>query len=29
MTSGTAVVQEFKVCGVIFVPFEETCTSIP
>ncbi|PYO14831.1 MAG: hypothetical protein DMD31_06765 [Gemmatimonadetes bacterium] len=29
MTSGTAVVKEFKVCGVIFVPFQQTCTSIP
>ncbi|PYO71217.1 MAG: hypothetical protein DMD64_15350 [Gemmatimonadetes bacterium] len=29
MTSGTAVVTEFKVCGVIFAPFQQTCTSIP
>src|SRR5437867_177623 len=29
MTSGAAVVTEFKVCGVIFVPFQQTCTSIP
>src|SRR5438093_1303346 len=29
MPSGTAVVTEFKVCGVIFVPFQQTCTSSP
>src|SRR5438552_3172822 len=29
MPSGTAVVTEFKVCGVIFAPFQQTCTSIP
>jgi hypothetical protein len=29
MTTGTAVVTEFKVCGIIYVPFQQTCTSIP